>query len=388
MIRQHYNTWLSRLAIICSFLIQSSLSAAQVTINGIILNSASNQAVQDVSIYLNNTKIGASSNAEGEYHLKGVMPGVYEVIVSHVGYTMISKRVEVKTDNINLDFALTPKIKELHSILVMTSDKREEWLGIFKQCFLGSSFAADKTKILDESAVLFEKGTTSAGIKAYSDQPLIIENKELGYRIHFDLVEFFYDSKEMITYFKGFSRFEELTTDAAALKRYEKNRLKYYYGSSQHFFHALLADDLVKQNFEVTLTSPGNTNSAVKEDQGTQGAGSKNKDGERPITNSVTRDEILFSSGSAAEKFYLYWKGQLQVRYRKDPYGKNRFQALRFQSGMLSTGVESGIILLASPVVLNKKGTLENPLSVQYTGYWSYERIATLLPMDYLPVSK
>jgi hypothetical protein len=341
--------------------------------------------VPDVSIYINNTKTGASSNASGYYQLKGVMPGVYEIIVSHIGYNMISKRVEVRSENINLDFVIIPKIKELHSITVTAKDKREEWLTIFRQYFLGSSFASDKTRILNESAVLFEPGIVPGGMKAYSEQPLIIENKELGYRIYFDLVEFVYDSREMITYFKGFSRFEEMSTDAAVLKRYEKNRLKYYYGSSQHFFHALLADDLVKQDFEVTLTLPDNVNTAAKENEGAEGTVSKNKNSERLVSNVVAGDEILFSSGSGAEKYYLYWKGQLHVRYRKDPYGKNRFQALGFQSGMLSTGVESGVILLVMPVVLDKKGILENPLSVRYTGYWSYERIATLLPMDYLP---
>lgn len=385
MKQQNFYICACRIVIIFIFLIQSFLSAAQVNLSGHVQSSGNNLAVPDVSIYINNTKIGASSNATGYYQLKGVMPGVYEIIVSHIGYNMISKRVEVKNENINLDFLVVPKIKDLHSIVVMTKDKREEWLTIFRQSFLGTSFAADKTKILNESAVLFEAGATPGAIKAYSEQPLIIENKELGYRVHFDLVEFFYDSREMVTYFKGFSRFEEMSTDAAVLKRYEKNRLKYYYGSSQHFFHALLADDLLKQYFEVTLTSPYDGGSASKENRESEGTISKNKNGERMVTHSVARDEILFSAGSGAEKLYLYWKGQLAVKYRKDPYGKNRFQALGFQSGMLSTGVESGIILLTSPVVLNKKGILENPLSVQYTGYWSYERIATLLPMDFLP---
>jgi hypothetical protein len=375
-----------RIIVICIFQIQTLISPAQVNVSGLIHNSTNNLAVPDVSIYLNNTKIGASSNASGYYQMKGVMPGVYEIIVSHIGYNMISKRVEVRSEDINLDFSIIPKIKELHNILVMTKDKRGEWLTIFRQSFLGTSFAADKTKILNESAVIFEAGATPGAIKAFSEQPLIIENKELGYRVHFDLVEFFYDSREMVTYFKGFSRFEEISTDAAALKRFEKNRLKYYYGSSQHFFHALLADDLVNQDFDVTLTVPFNEASAAKENEAAEGVVSKNKNGEKLVTHKVTRDEILFSAGSGAEKNYLYWKGQLQVRYRKDPYGKNRFQALGFQTGMLSSGVESGILMITSPVVLDKKGVLENPLSVQYTGYWSYERIATLLPMDFIPM--
>jgi hypothetical protein len=205
----------------------------------------------------------------------------------------------------------------------------------------------------------------------------------LGYRIYSDLVEFFFDKQEMRTWFKGYSRFEELTDDPAAVKKFEKIRERYYYGSSQHFYHALITDALDKQDFAISLPSGDEQPSAA----GGNDPSSKGKSKELK-TVIPTKDDIVFSSGEKADKFYLYWKGRLMVRYKKNPYGKNRIQSLGFRDGMLGTGIESGIDLLTSPVILSGNGTLQNPLSVQYSGYWSYERNASMLPMDYQPGKK
>ena len=365
------------------FLIPLFLSA-QFSVSGIITNNETRIPVADVSVYLNNTKIGSASNSSGEYILNGVATGVYEIIVSHVGYAMVTKRIEIKNENLQLNFNLTAKISELHNIIVMAKDTRQSWLNIFRQNFLGNSFAADKTKILNEDEIFFEKANSPSGMTAYSDKPLIIENKELGYRIFFNLVEFYYDKQEMRTYFKGYSRFEELTNDISEIKKFEKNRIKYYLGSTQHFFHSLIANTINAQDFAISISA----NNLLTTPEGINvGTNSKKKSDENKIV-SPAKDEIVFSADKQTDKLFLYWKGRLTVKYKKNPYGKNRIQSLGFQDGLFGNGVESGIELQVSPALLWKNGTLDNPLSVVYTGYWSHERVASLLPMDYRPQQK
>ena len=376
----YYNNILRSALLFGCFLIPVLLSA-QLTVSGIITNTETNCSVADVSVYLNNTKIGTASNSSGEYMLNGIAPGVYEIIISHIGYEMLTKRIELKNVNVELHFKLTPRISELHNIVVMAKDMRQSWLTIFRQNFLGNSFPADKTKILNEDEIVFEKAKSPSGMTAFSEKPLIIENKELGYRIHFNLVEFYYDKLELRTYFKGYSRFEELAMDKEGIKKYEKNRVRYYLGSTQHFYQSLIADALDANDFVITIAAE---NLLTAPDRTDAGANAKKKNaGKKEI--SPTKDEIAFTAGNQPGKYFLYWKGLLTVKYKKNPYGKNRIQSLGFQDGVFGNGVTSGIELQVSPAVLWENGTLDNPLSVLYTGYWSHERIATLLPMDYKP---
>lgn len=37
------------------------------------------------------------------------------------------------------------------------------------------------------------------------------------------------------------------------------------------------------------------------------------------------------------------------------------------------------------PSMIDKKGILLSPLDVLYEGYWSYEKFANSLPLDYIP---
>ena len=78
----------------------------------------------------------------------------------------------------------------MRDILVVTSSQREKWMILVKENFLGQTIAADKSKILNEDDIFFEKGQKKHVIKAFSEVPLIIENKELGYRVYFELQEF------------------------------------------------------------------------------------------------------------------------------------------------------------------------------------------------------
>ena len=364
--------------LICSF-----ATHAQVNISGRILNDESGEAIANASVYINNTTIGATTNANGEYILKGVRPGSYEIIVSHVSYEMLLHKVDVANKDLRFVFRIVSKVKQMRNIVVMTKDLRKQWMNLFRLYFIGENIAAAKTKILNEEDVMFERGETKSIMKAFSETPLIIENRELGYRIYFDLIEFYYDKEEQRTYYAGYSRFEELDKDGEPGKKWLRNRERIYRGSTMHFYHSILANDLEAQQFSIFLTRedtlaqkpiPGGNNSRINL--------SKNK--ERPrIAFAVKSADIFFQEDSASGKFYFKWDGQLQVRYKKDPYGKKYLQDRGLFLGMLPVGVQSGIDLLEQPAFLAPNGTLENPLAAQYSGYWSNERMANLLPIDY-----
>ena len=98
----------------------------------------------------------------------------------------------------------------MRDILIVTPSQREKWMTLLKENFLGQTLAADRSKILNEDDIFFEKGQKKNVIKAFSEVPLIIENRELGYRVYFELQEFFFDAEQGRTLFYGFSRYEEM----------------------------------------------------------------------------------------------------------------------------------------------------------------------------------
>ncbi len=369
------------------FLFFTLFSQAQFTIIGRVLNESGTDPVSKASIYINNSTIGAASNEQGEYSMHDIKPGVYEVIVSHVGFEMIVYKIEIKSADVKLIFKLVPKVKEMRDILVVTSSQREKWLSILRENFLGLTLAADRSKILNEEDIFFEKGQTKNVVKAFSEAPLIVENKELGYRIYFELQEFIFDAKEGRTLFFGFSRYEEMgDPDSEPRKKYIRNREKTYKGSTLHFYQSLLSNTIAEQGFSIFITRPADTVKDTLSNVPDMNVGKITVKSPPPqIAYTVSRNDILFTDSTDSSRKYLSWKGTLHVRYKYDPYYKAALQKKTFVAGNLPKGFQSSVIMIESPAYLDPNGILINPLAVQFSGFWSYEKLANMLPINYRP---
>jgi hypothetical protein len=53
--------------------------------------------------------------------------------------------------------------------------------------------------------------------------------------------------------------------------------------------------------------------------------------------------------------------------------------------GSGNKGIQSQLDMISRPTWLGENGVLLNPLSIQYSGYWGYEKLADMLPVDYRP---
>jgi hypothetical protein len=352
-----------------------------------VLNESGTEPLSKASVYINNSTLGSASNEHGDYVISGIKPGVYELIVSYIGFEVIVYKVEVKSADLRITFKLIPKVKEMRDILVLTSIQREKWLALLRENFLGQTIAAERSIILNEDDIFFEKGPSKDIVQAYSDVPLVIVNKELGYKIYFDLQEFFYDTKLGRTLFFGFSKYEEMgDPDSEPRKKYIRNRKKTYKGSTLNFYHSLLSNDLNKQGFSMFNTPPMDTlqksNRITSEFEVGPGTAMIRAP---QLTYPVSRDNILFTDSADNNRFFLSWKGTLQVRYKFDPYYKMALQKKIMIAGSLPSGIQSGIVMLESPAYLDPNGILLNPLAVQFSGFWAYEKLANMLPINYRP---
>ncbi len=341
--------------------------AAQVSISGKVLGDETGEPVTGASVYINNSTIGASSGADGSYQLRNVMPGTYEIIISHIGYEPLVHRVEVKSADLRFTFRLESKVKQMRNILIMSKDQRKAKMKIFMEQFLGITLAADRSTLMNQEDVLFEADEKPSAFKAFSEVPLEIVNKELGYRILFELKEFYIDQQSGKTYFYGFTRYEDL--EKGNMSKWKKNRQKYYQGSTMHLYHSLNAGSAEEEGF--TFFKIGSMN--------TDANGAKMK------TMARAGAASLIFNDSALHKKYLSWKGDVLIQYNKDPYYKYFLSKKVFIQGNMPKGVQTTVTMLEPPAYMDANGVLENPLSVQYSGFWAYERLANMLPVNYRP---
>ena len=134
---------------------------------------------------------------------------------------------------------------------------RKKKLQIFRREFLGNTPEAKKVRIRNEEVLRLYYSPSSEKLTAFSTQPLIIENRFLGYKVQYDLDNFTVQFStgtsglqltHMVMY-QGFSYFSNLKKRTR--KKQLKNREKTYAGSSLHFMRSLSQQTLAENNFRI-----------------------------------------------------------------------------------------------------------------------------------------
>jgi hypothetical protein len=339
--------------------------SAQVNISGKVLSDESGEPIAGASVYINNSSIGAMSNAEGGYHLHNVLPGTYEIIVSHIGYEPLVHRVEVKSADLRFTFRLEARVKQMRNILVMSDERRRKMMAMFKEQFLGITLAGEKCRIENEREIMFEPGKGKSDIYAFADQPLIIINKELGYRITFELQEFYLDDVSGQTFFYGYTKYEDL--EKGNIEKYRKKRRQYYTGSTMHFYQSLYEGKAKENQFRVVQKITISNNMERHEE----------------IVEINPKDFVYIDKVS--KRRYMAWDDKITVQYLENPVYKNALLNKTIVRGALRKGIESELTMLEKPVFFTEQGLPENPLRIAFSGFWSYEKLGNMLPIDYRP---
>lgn len=375
------------------FLGASVVGYAQGIISGKVITESGELPLAGASVYINGSSIGTTTNDKGEFAFRPIENGFYDIIISFVGYELIAYRATVSSKDIQIVFKLTRKPTELRNVVVLSKDTRAKWLKIFRENFLGNTVAATKCKILNEDEILFEDGNSNDSIKAFSVAPLEIVNKELGYKIYFELVGFYFSPSEGRTYFYGYSRFEELSDKRPVPSRYTKKRELYYLGSTLHFFHSLISETSREQGYTTlnirTIESIDTSVIANQPSFRIEGPGNISGNGRsRKMRTAFAISPSDFFSRDTVEGtavFKLSWKEQIRVTYTKNPYTKKLLNKSVFLQGILPLGVYSDIDMLEAPVYMDGNGSLYDPMALQMRGFWSYEKMANMLPINYRP---
>lgn len=337
-----------------------SQDAKTYRVSGIVLDKETGDPVPTANVYISQTTIGTYTKHDGTFELRTSLTGIHTLVVSYIGYKAETRELNLYSDTRPyFEIELTVDPVEMDEVEITASN--EEWkdhFNFFREKFIGKTRIADETKIENPWVIGFEEDE-DGNLVARSQQPLIIANNALGYKLSVDLVEFRWPRNGDPGYYIFYSSYKEMEAERGWDHRnWQRNRKNVYQGSFEHFLKSLYSDDLKDNDFRVVIADTFNQIEVSTLD-------SLKKSSLRLLANA---EGINISDVKA-----------YQIRYPVDVlYGKRWF----------NTDPERSRIIPLQPggyFAVTKEARLANPVSLRLDGVWSKDRLANLLPTDYRP---
>lgn len=390
--------------------LSSALGAqCQKLLKGVVLDAEKNKPVPSASIFLNNTSIGITADAEGRFELY-VPSGRYDLIVSSIGFETFNQTIV--SSQLQDFFTIKLKIKapDLQTVVIEPYEKNgwEKWGKLFLDDFIGTSDFAYDCRIKNKEVIKFRNSKKTGVLSAYASEPLLIENKGLGYVIHYQLESFSYNFKTRYLLYTGYPFFEEMKGGAGKEKKWKKRREEVYYGSMLHFMRSLYRNTLSTEGFEmhalkkipnaekqrVKIAQRANIKRTTRPD-GTVVISPTNEDSSAYYNevlrqsdyidilnkNIIPADSVAFAVNktTAGMDFTDY----LMINYKNGITPPE----YRQQNPESSTAMVSQITLINNrPIEIEANGSYYSPEDLMTEGYWAWsEKAAMMLPFDYKP---
>lgn len=376
-------------------------AAAQVTLSGTVRDSLTRQPLPFASVFLANTTRGATTDAQGRYTLPGVPAGRYELAATYLGYQLRQRPVVVGSSPVQAEVALLPSAQQLAEVVVRPNPHREADYQRFLELFLGTSTRAKQCRVRDPDAVRIDYDAERNVLTASASSPLEIDNLALGYRLTFYDLEFTADFTHQSLTVTTLSHlaFRELPGSAARQRRWAASRLVAYQGSYMHFLRSAYANTVSENGFEVQrLRRVPNRRRAMADSIRAALFAT------RPAGQASLPDSIWQLLKQPREMQYLYTPLLPPASYRRATAGRVwlRFPDLlaitylrakpdaNFHqfSLTLTPGREQASVLHLNQqpeAELTPAGTPTEPLALLTEGYWGFEQMGDLLPLDYAP---
>jgi hypothetical protein len=310
----------------------------------IIENNQGGAPIPFAHVYLNGTSYGTQADVNGRFVLNGIPKGIYKFSISMVGFTTSMKLTNIDSDLKNLVERLDENITDLMEVKVK-GQKDKVWIKSIKDFeneFLGRDISRSEVQIMNREVIDVDYDKQKKVLTAKADQPLMIENRNLGYLYRGFLVEFMKGTNRMS--FKASGYFEPLKPSSPRqLKRWESNRKEVFQGSIKHFLWALYRNRLSEEGFYAYYYKDRRNMGVVPE---------------------FKVDEVLRPT-SDSTVFLLELKGMLSIDYNYN-YRQN------------------SKVIPVSQIFFNQYGELIDPYSLELYGKMSEYRMGKELPSDYI----
>ena len=334
------------------------------SVAGKVLDGKSGQPLAGASVFCQNTTAGTVSKNDGSFRLR-LANGGYDMIVSYTGYeTRVIRIGKDNKENDSLMVELKEQDKSLEQAVVTGSaevaDGWNKYGQFFLDNFIGTTPNAAQCVLENKDALkfYFYKKRNKLRVKATAD--LVITNNALGYKIKYQLDSFVYEYGTNVSSYTGYPLFEKLQGTPEQEAAWKDNRLYSYSGSRLHFIRSWYDSTLKYEGFVLEL------------------ADSSNKG--KMSTVEDPYDKQIYSRDSGDVEIDI--QGRLRVSYTGQVPDKKYLAERKFPP---TTRAQISAIDIVSGFEIEENGYFYDQADVTNIGYWSWKKLAELLPYDYLP---
>ncbi|PIF44199.1 carboxypeptidase-like protein [Chryseobacterium sp. 52] len=376
------------------FILPLYIVTAQI-IKGHVVNNSGSQ-IPGVNIYIDGTKTGTVSKEDGTFSLSLSSGSMGNLVFQKDDYETFTAAVpEIINKNLKVVLIKTNAIEEIR-LVPYTSEAYRNYINYFLDSFIGGD--RDNVRIKNQKSLKFSYDKKNKFLKVKAPNTLIIENKNLGYEIQYNLISYSSDFNSHTVNYTGTSFFKETkNSDKTKL-----NRMNAYDGSLLHFFRSIsqntISEDKFIVNHVVKVPNPKYPteeelkiledfkqivrSSAILKIPENISDISQRKNSEKPYALAIVKTRIPDSDYVTRKegKVFFSFKDMLQVNYQKYFYeikGKDLVKSL-YPVTLSSYLHPEGEIFEVS-----KEGNITNPDQLINEGDFSKNKIENMLPLDY-----
>jgi hypothetical protein len=353
-------------------------SQAQFSISGQIIDKVSGLPVPGANVFVANSMVGIATDSTGQFVLRDVPDENVYIVVSHVAYSRATVRYNPSHSAVLIK--LDPLLVQLNEIDVTAKEdkKWKRYYRKFEKLFLGTSRNASACTIRNPWVINLEKDEQGK-LVASAAELIVIENAATGYIIHF-LLEHFVAEGEDVTY-SGRPRFETMTTDnPAVLNNWQEARRNTYLGSQRHFLRSLFLD-IHKENgyqiYSVDLDAVTGSFHPV---------GTGLIDRKDCFSNDQLRIDKFLKVVYLAERvdpsFHMNNENAASVAFKGPKADLTPTGTMSLSSS--AKQYQTSYLFSRKPAMpISRNGVPAYPEYLIEYGYWAWERVAELLPIEY-----
>lgn len=337
------------------------------SVRGTVIDGTSGKALYAASIVAQNTTRGTLSDSTGFFNIS-LPDGGYTLSISYTGYETSEIRINPEITSENLVISLMPKVSSLNEISVVLDfeipDGWETYGQLFIDNFIGQSYFSKSCVIRNPSVLHFYYYSNRETLKVIAEDPLIVDNYALGYRLTFTIDSFINNFGTRTSMFAGYPVFQEMDGSLRQKNMWIENRNKTYYGSLLHFMRSLYEKNLQQDGFELRFileTTTSRTSLVIK-------------DIYKQLNFSEDQDGSVHLLPRQKEVGIIYHRAIPEVNYLMlKPRANKRFQVSTF------------IFDPSSEIHVEKNGYYYPQEDITTNGYIGFKKMADMLPFDFQP---
>ena len=347
-------------------LFAASIQAPAQILRGTVYDAATRKPVPDAFVYLDGTVISTTTDVMGRFEIKP--PGVIntQLIVHHLSYAPFT--IPNPFQEIPEAIYLQEKSRQLTEAVV-SADRftRAQKMKAFKEQFLGTTKPGASCEILNEEDITISYDLQTQTLTAFSDNPIVVVNRFLGYKIHFTLVEFktvFSGNKidhayARQSFYAITSSYEDLNPNN---RTFQRRRNEVYEHSLAYFYKNLIQGSLEKASFRLF-----NNQNQI------------NPYHYLEIEDAPPQKLIRIKSGTDIDRFA---PGSVRMTLSSQTDSNPIFGAI---SVLYKRKIQSGIVFYTDQFFADEYGNTDAYDKILYTGHFGELRAGDLLPLDYTP---